>query len=61
MSDALREQPFTVDPEHRKVRSFALRQGRAGDFVDCLGSAVRSGERTATDGRAGAKHQGRLA
>ena len=28
MSDALREQPFTVDPDHRKVRSFVLRQGR---------------------------------
>ena len=28
MSDALREQPFTIDPEHRKVRSFVLRQGR---------------------------------
>ena len=28
MSDALREQPFTIDTEHRKVRSFVLRQGR---------------------------------
>jgi tRNA (guanine-N7-)-methyltransferase len=28
MSDAQREQPFTVDSEHRKVRSFVLRQGR---------------------------------
>ncbi len=28
MSDALREQPFTVDPERRQVRSFVLRQGR---------------------------------
>jgi len=28
MSDAPREQPFTVDSEHRKVRSFVLRQGR---------------------------------
>jgi tRNA (guanine-N7-)-methyltransferase len=28
MSDALREQPFTVDTERRQVRSFVLRQGR---------------------------------
>jgi hypothetical protein len=47
MSDALREQPFTVDTEHRKVRSFVLRQGRAGAFVDCLGMAVHAGKRTA--------------
>jgi tRNA (guanine-N7-)-methyltransferase len=28
MSDALRDQPFTSDPERRHVRSFVLRQGR---------------------------------
>ena len=28
MSDAQREQPFTVDSERRQVRSFVLRQGR---------------------------------
>ena len=28
MSDALREQPYTADPERRQIRSFVLRQGR---------------------------------
>jgi len=52
--------PFTAVDGRRHIRSFVLREGRAGAFVDCL-VAVHAGERPATDGRAGAQHHGRLA
>ena len=49
--------PFTAVDGRREIRSFVLREGRAGAFVDCL-VAVPAGERPATDGPAGVQHQG---
>jgi len=51
------KKPFTAVNGRREIRSFVLREGRAGDFADCL-VAVRAGACPAMDGRAGAQHQG---